>query len=59
MKKIFILIKSRVINLDKGTKRNIFFWGLIFLIATTSFGLGYMIAKETNIAPIVIEKHSE
>jgi len=31
---------------------------IIFFIFTLGFGLGYLIAKESNPAPIIIEKNS-
>lgn len=37
-------------------KRQIALYVLLFLISTISFGLGYLMARETNRAPIIIEK---
>lgn len=31
---------------------------LLFLVSTTSFGVGYLTAKEFNRTPIIIEKNS-
>lgn len=31
----------------------------LFFVSSLSFGIGYLMAKETNRAPIVIEKCSE
>ncbi len=39
-------------------KREIIFTLIIFLVATLSFGLGYLANREFNHAPIVIEKNS-
>ncbi len=40
-------------------KREIVVFVLFFLISTISFGLGYLVASETNRAPIIIEKNSK
>jgi len=37
-------------------KRNIILLLLIFLISSLSFGLGYLVNREFNHAPIIIEK---
>jgi len=29
---------------------------LLFILVSLSFGLGYLLAKEENVAPIIIEK---
>jgi hypothetical protein len=39
-------------------KREIVLFALFFLISTISFGLGYLVANQTNHAPIIIEKSS-
>lgn len=39
-------------------KRDIILFLLIFLISSLSFGLGYLVNREFNHAPIVIEKCS-
>jgi len=39
-------------------KREVALGILLFLVATTSFGLGYLTNREFNHAPIVIEKRS-
>ncbi|MCP6720009.1 MAG: hypothetical protein KJI72_01605 [Patescibacteria group bacterium] len=42
-----------------STKQKWFLLGFIlFLIVTLSFGIGYLVAKEANPAPIIIEKNS-
>ncbi|MEK7193523.1 MAG: hypothetical protein AAB652_01920 [Patescibacteria group bacterium] len=38
-------------------KREIVFTLIIFLVATLSFGLGYLANREFNHAPIIIEKN--
>lgn len=40
-------------------KKEIIFALTIFLVATLSFGLGYLANREFNHAPIVIEKTSD
>jgi Na+/H+ antiporter NhaC len=42
----------------KENQKNIFIALLIFLIATLSFGLGYLTNREFTHSPIVIEKCS-
>jgi len=37
-------------------KREIALFLLLFLISSLSFGLGYLLAKQNNVAPIIIEK---
>jgi len=37
-------------------KKEIIFAVIIFLVATVSFGLGYLANRELNHAPIIIEK---
>jgi hypothetical protein len=37
-------------------KREIILFLIFFLISSLSFGLGYLYAKDQNVAPIVIEK---
>ena len=37
-------------------KKEIIFGAIIFLVATLSFGLGYLANREFNHAPIIIEK---
>ncbi len=39
-------------------RKEIVFALIIFLVATLSFGLGYLANREFNHAPIVIEKNS-
>ena len=49
---------SRIIESIKKHQKKIALF-LIFLLAITlSFGVGYLLAKETNPAPIIIEKYS-
>ena len=40
-------------------KKDIIIFLLIFLICSLSFGLGYLVNREFNHAPIVIEKCAE
>jgi len=46
-------------NFIQENKRVILIALLLFLIISLSFGLGYLLARETNRAPIIIEKCSE
>ena len=39
-------------------KKEVIFGIIIFLVATISFGLGYLANREFNHAPIIIEKAS-
>lgn len=39
-----------------GHQREIIFFALMFLISSLSFGLGYLMNREFNHAPIVIEQ---
>lgn len=40
-------------------QKEILFALLLFLVASLSFGLGYLANRELNHAPIIIEKSSE
>ena len=40
-------------------KRDVVIGVLIFLIGTLGFGLGYLYAKESNRAPIIIEQKTK
>jgi len=40
-------------------KRDIIIFFLIFLMCSISFGLGYLVNREFNHAPIIIEKCSD
>lgn len=40
-------------------RREIAFAAIIFVVASLSFGLGYLANRELNRAPIIIEKCSE
>jgi len=51
MKKIIFTIKER--------KREIAFFVLFFLIASSSFALGYLYARDFEAIPIIIEKGCE
>jgi hypothetical protein len=48
---------SRLTNWFQEKRRWIVFGLFLFLIITLSFGLGYLVAKEANPAPIIIEKN--
>jgi len=39
-------------------KKEIIWFAIVFLVATLSFGLGYLTASQFNHAPIVIEKRA-
>ncbi|MDI6734487.1 MAG: hypothetical protein QMD50_03315 [Patescibacteria group bacterium] len=47
---------SRFYNWLKEKKTWIIFWIGLLIIVTLSFGIGYLVAKEVNPAPIIIEK---
>lgn len=49
---------ERIFEYIKENERNIFITLLIILIATLSFGLGYLTNREFTRAPIIIEKCS-
>lgn len=49
---------SRLVDFIKEYKRVILLFLLLLLIISLSFGLGYLLARETNQAPIIIEKCS-
>jgi len=40
-------------------EKEVIFGTIIFLIASLSFGLGYLANREFNHAPIIIEKNSK
>ncbi len=46
---------STLINWLK--KREVILFILLFLISSLSFGLGYLLAEQNNVAPIIIEKN--
>jgi len=43
----------------KKHKKDIFLFLLLFLMCSLSFGLGYLVNREFNHAPIIIEKCSQ
>jgi hypothetical protein len=43
----------------KEHRKDIILFVLIFLISSISFGLGYLVNREFNRAPIIIEKACE
>ena len=45
-----------MLNRLKQHKREVIFALIIFLVASLSFGLGYLANREFNRAPIIIEK---
>lgn len=45
-------------NFVVSYKKELFIAILLFLVSTTSFGLGYLTAREFNRTPIIIEKNS-
>jgi hypothetical protein len=49
---------SRLKFLIQENKRNVLIVFLLFLVISLSFGLGYLWARETKRAPIIIEKCS-
>lgn len=55
MGKIFERLKNRL----SVYKKEIIIFLLIFLISSLSFGLGYLVDRQFNRSPIIIEKCSE
>lgn len=51
-------IKTKFYNWLIFYQKEIIFGVIIFLVATLSFGLGYLANREFNHAPIIIEKNS-
>lgn len=49
---------SRLKELFQEYQRKIFLSFLLILVISLSFGLGYLVARENNQAPIIIEKCS-
>lgn len=54
----FSELKNRADDWFIFYKKEIIFGAIIFLVATLSFGLGYLANREFNHAPIIIEKNS-
>lgn len=59
IKEKYYLLKYHIQEWAKERKKDIFLFLLIFLISSLSFGLGYLVNREFNHSPIVIEKCSE
>lgn len=51
-------MKERIREWGASHKKEIIFALIIFLVASLSFGLGYLANREFNHAPIIIEKCS-
>jgi len=47
---------SRIKAVLSAKKREISLFLLFFLISSLSFGIGFLYAKDQNVAPIIIEK---
>jgi len=52
-------IKNRFYDWLVFYKKEVIFGTIIFLVASLSFGLGYLANREFNHAPIIIEKNSQ
>jgi hypothetical protein len=52
-----IEIISAIKAVLSAKKREIILFLLFFLISSLSFGMGYLYAKDQNIAPIIIQKN--
>lgn len=52
-------IKIRIYNWLIFYRKEIIFGAIIFLVASLSFGLGYLANREFNHSPIIIEKCSQ
>ncbi|MEE8131843.1 MAG: hypothetical protein V3T98_02255 [Candidatus Paceibacterota bacterium] len=59
LKERYYLIRHHINEWIGEHKRDIVLFLLIFLITSLSFGLGYLVNREFNHAPIVIEKCGE
>ncbi len=55
----FAEIKKRVTDWILFFEKEVIFGVIIFLVASISFGLGYLANREFNHAPIIIEKNSQ
>lgn len=56
------MLKEKILNIKEliiEYKRDIIIFFLIFLISSLSFGLGFLVNREFNHSPIIIEKCSE
>ncbi len=51
----YMNIKFKIIEFLKRREVVLFF--IFFVIVSLSFGLGYLYAKDQNVAPIIIEKN--
>lgn len=58
-KEKYYLLRHHIREWIGERKKDILLFLLIFLIASLSFGLGYLINREFNRAPIVIEKYAD
>lgn len=45
-------------NWLENHKREVILFLMLFLISSLSFGLGYLLAREESIAPIIIETNN-
>ncbi|MEK7162856.1 MAG: hypothetical protein AAB696_01040 [Patescibacteria group bacterium] len=61
-----MFFKEKISNFNNQNKewiaehrKDIIIFSLIFLISSLSFGLGYLVNRESNHAPIIIEKCSD
>lgn len=52
-------IKTKIYNWLIFYQKEVIFGVIIFLVASISFGLGYLANREFNHAPIIIEKNSQ
>lgn len=50
---------ARLKNLIFTYKKELLIGVFLFLVSTTSFGIGYLTARAFNHAPIIIEKNSK
>ncbi len=51
-------MKDKIKDFLSDNKKDIIIFLLIFLLCSISFGLGYLVNREFNRAPIIIEKYS-
>lgn len=59
LKQKYYLLRHHIREWIGERKKDILLFLLIFLITSLSFGLGYLVNRAFNRAPIIIEKCSE
>lgn len=49
---------KNLVNIIKGRQKEILLFFLLFLISSISFALGYLMNRQNDRAPIIIEKRT-